>query len=47
MRIQKWEWIYWIGAVIALLGYYAKDFSVILIGLLILLLGTIKGMTRQ
>jgi len=47
MRVQKWEVIYWIGALCALCGYYLRDFAVILGGLLIILLGTIKGMNRQ
>ena len=46
MRV-KWEIIYWIGAICMLCGYHFKDFAIMLGGLLILLLGTIKGMTRQ
>lgn len=47
MKIQKWESIYWIGAVCAICGYYLRDFAVIFAGLLIILLGTIKGMNRR
>jgi|GEM_PF-5267535 hypothetical protein len=47
MRIQKWETIYWTGALFVLCGYYMRDFALILGGLLIILLGTVKGMTRQ
>jgi len=47
MRIQKWELIYWIGGICAISGYYLKDFVIIFAGLLIILLGTIKGMSRK
>ena len=47
MRIQKWEVIYFIGTACVLCGYYLRDFAVIFGGLLIILLGTVKGMTRQ
>lgn len=47
MKIQKWEIIYWIGAICAIYGYCIKDFSILFGGLLILLLGIMKGMTKQ
>lgn len=47
MRIQNWVLIYWIGAICALCGYYIKDSGVIFVGLLIILLGAIKGMERR
>ena len=47
MKVQKWIIIYWIGAICAFCGYCLKDFAVILGGLLILLLGAIKGITEQ
>lgn len=47
MKIQKWELIFWTGAICALCGYYLRDFAVIFGGLLIILLGTIKGMKRR
>lgn len=47
MRIQKWEVIYFIGAICAFCGYYLRDFAVIFGGLFIILLGTVKGMTRK
>ena len=47
MKIQKWEIIYWMGAICAVYGYYLKDSFILFSGLLILLLGTIKGMTRK
>ena len=47
MKIQKWEIIYWMGAICSIYGYCLKDFFILVSGLLILLVGTIKGMTKQ
>lgn len=47
MRIKKWEIVYWTGAICMFYSILIEDLAVLLGGLLMLLLGTIKGLTGR